>query len=55
MQIGGADYILTFEVLQLEEESNGAYPLLLGRPFLCKSGGVVNWADKRPTFTYGPG
>lgn len=54
IQTEGVDYIMTFEVLQFDEEANGAYPLLLGRGFLRQCGGVVNWAEKKPTFTYGP-
>jgi len=54
VQTGGVNYLLTFEVIPLEEESSTTYPLLLGQGFLCQCSGVVNWVEKQPTFTYGP-
>ena len=54
LQTGGVDYTVTFEVIKLREEANEGYPLLLGRGFLRQCGGIVNWAGRRPTFTYGP-
>ena len=50
---GGENYKLTFEVLPIKG-GPGDFPLLLGRGFLRKSGGVANWSTKKPTFTYGP-
>ena len=49
----GVDYILNFEVVPMKEEK-GSYPLLLGRSFLRKCGGIADWQAKKPTFTYGP-
>jgi hypothetical protein len=50
---GGENYKLTFEVLPIKG-GPGDFPLLLGRGFLRKSGGVANWSAKKPSFTYGP-
>jgi hypothetical protein len=50
---GGENYKLTFEVLPIKG-GPGDFPLLLGRSFLRKSGGVANWSAKKPSFTYGP-
>jgi hypothetical protein len=50
---GGENYKLTFEVLPIKGGPED-FPLLLGRGFLRKSGGVANWSAKNPTFTYGP-
>jgi hypothetical protein len=50
---GGENYKLTFEVLPIKG-GPGDFPLLLGRGFLRKSGGVANWSAKKPIFTYGP-
>jgi hypothetical protein len=43
---------MTFEVIQLKELGEGAYPLFLGCGFLCQCSVVVNWAGR--TFIYRP-